>query len=379
MVIELNIILTGLISCLIGMIGCSNNDRLNRSEDADITQTSQFEASRIVSFQNDSDSISIPENLKAIPLGISNNGIIPLSVESNQGLKSIGYYDDKTAELKIIHELDTADEETAYYLAGMDNDTLLIGSITSKNTGYTNKVQFYDLKTNQLQDVVEYVTMFPDRAIGTFSDLSLFLNYRDGEDYKTFRYEDPFQSESATMIVPDNSGSFIEADDKLYYLEMNKDSQSTTLWEMSQSGENKKEILSSSYAEGWFSNLLRWKGDLILTRVSADGTTTDILKVNRQLGDYDVIESVNGFIDNPQIGLNLMVWWNPQDLGDRFHTKYSIFDLNTLQYIEYKESLLFVSDYGIVWVKFMKDEKDIPKGMIFDPGNSEIMLFKAGA
>lgn len=381
---SLKIVWAGSFFGVIGLSGCSNSQPpvdsgtvSEQGREQPVSFTEAQEEMDIADFQMNSIPVSIPEGVKAIPQGISNTGMIALSLENEQGYTGVGCFDSRTQTFERIEQLDFENKETSYYLAGINDTYILVGRAIPVDSGYVNTVLAYDFTSQQVQTIAEYLTFFPDHAIGTFADSSLYLNYRDGESYKTFRYAEPLNTESSVVVFPENSGSPVEMDGNLYCIEMEQESQTTTLWKMDLNGDNKQEILSSQAADGWFSNLLKWKNWLVLTRASADGSATEILKVNPDLKDYEVIETVDGFIDSPQIGLDLMIWWNPWDLGERIHTKYSVFDLKTSSYIEYRESILFVSDYGIVWVKFTKNESDIPKGMIFEPDNSEIMLFRS--
>lgn len=71
-----------------------------------------------------------------------------------------------------------------------------------------------------------------------------------------------------------------------------------------------------------------------------------------------------------------MTWWGYGDTSDRPHTMYSVFDLDEGKLIPYTDSELFVSEYGIVWTRFLSDPWQIPPGEIFESGNSKIMLYK---
>ncbi|MDE5758876.1 MAG: hypothetical protein K2H85_09740 [Allobaculum sp.] len=70
-------------------------------------------------------------------------------------------------------------------------------------------------------------------------------------------------------------------------------------------------------------------------------------------------------LDSPKIGGKILAWWSPSDLKDHSHTKYSVYNLLDTELIPYEESVIILSDSGILWTRFNLPENEIFKGEIF--------------
>lgn len=371
-----------------GFCGCAKNEN-NIPDSAQILSGSDasqskslFEAASeqsdtqdVAQFTQTSQPIDVPA-ASAMPLGLSDNGMIALNLRSGNGEKIIGVYNSRTNKLTSIKVMDTQYEDGEFYLAGMNTQMMVFGESLPTEEGILNRVYLYSFENQQTSQIAQYGSFSPDTAIASFNDDEIYLNYRVEDSYKTFRLQPPYDMEKTEVLIDVNSSSIIALGDRLYYIELDNSSQATTLWEMDSTGQQKREVLASQYEDGWLYSLFGRGDKILLVKVAPDNSRTDLVLLDPKTGESEVIHTFERFLNDPQVGADVMTWWGYGDTSDRPHTMYSVFDLDEGKLIPYTDSELFVSEYGIVWTRFLSDPWQIAPGEIFESGNSKIMLYK---
>lgn len=367
-----------LILCL-GLSGCKSTSSIQKSFSE---EPAAFPLTYSVDDLNDFQSLSQPLDTSGfksvIPLGFSNEGMVPSTIIDNEGTTWIGFYSSIDQNWSLIKSLESARQEASFYLIAISESYLVFGEFIPHEESILSKIWSYNLEKNLLKEIAHYEGYFMNVAKGIIVDSLLFINFPVKDDFLTYKI-DLNQMEEIDLdspFVDFHCDSPVYVDGFLFYIAIDRDSLETSVWKSDLRGEMREEIRSFSYEEGYVNNLLTWNNKLVWMMIPGpDYSSSQFYKFNALTQEPEIFLEIPGLIDSPKIGGEILTWWSPSDLKGRSHTKYSVYNLLDAQLIPYEESVIIPSDSGILWTRFNLPENEIPKGEIFLKDNSSLMVF----
>lgn len=359
---------------LIVVAGCS----LIKNSDNNCKDISELKTIHESVYLNDSIKIACFPNYHFTPLGINDNDIlICCLINEADNKKSIGLYDLETKSSKIIKNLDSNSQYAGIYLLDVSNEYVAFVE-TDNLSEYRSKVYVYSFSND---DYVLIYEQIDGRILTTiegvlYNDV-LFFNHLKNNVYVTEYLN--LKNNGNKVVIDENSSAPIIVNEKLYYISINSEEMVTSLISNNIDGSNKTKIMSRNQEEGWIHHIKSHGNIIYIFTVHKDKDQqpyTICSKFDVLTNKMDDLFQTKGIIDSPIVNKNCITWWNPNDTLNRTHTKYSLYDIESNSMVDYQDSVIMLSNNGILWTKFNKNEADIPKGEIFIGDNSSIMYKK---
>ena len=160
----------------------------------------------------------------------------------------------------------------------------------------------------------------------------------------------------------------------MYYLQIDNKGLTTTLIQYSPEKDEKRILLDGNLHDGYISEL-KSDGKQLYVFVSKENGKTYCFRYQPDKGEikpYIVMDSTDGLT----VSERFMTWINWSKPDDRMHTMYYMLDIENNLLYKYEGSEIVQADNQMIWTKFLKKENSIPKGEIFQKGNSQLMWFK---
>lgn len=316
---------------------------------------------------------SKPINYMMTPYDLTDSGLF--IGEENKKLIS---YDLESKKEEIIH---TCTDNS------MNSDIILLDSsdqyIVFKNTDVKqnkNSYYVYNIETKNTELIRENKykgSLTNDKAIIYKDYLYLYLNDSDDESkeiYHSYTY-DIKKSKLTQLEDIDLRSSGTLHDDKLYYLNMDYDSMTSKLFEYDFETKEKVMIMEGNQKDGNISNV-KSDGERLYVFVSKEDKKSYCYRFDpktKKVEPYFVSDGTSGL----SASNNYFVWVNYYNRpSDRMHTMYYFLDIKKDILYQYDGSGIVQSNNGLVWTKFNKDEREIPKGEIYKKDNSTLMYMK---
>lgn len=305
------------------------------------------------------------EYIGLIPIKLTDSGILIGTYVDKDRNNCIAYSNLNNSEWFTIEK--DIEAYTYYVIDANQNEILFAKSIIEENV--ISEIYIYEIgsKKEKLIDKVVYPSL-AGQIEGVIYNGCYYLSFYQNGKYPLVKYT----NNTKEVIENNNCSSPLILNDKLYFIYIDNIKMKTFVMEydIESDSMNKKYTSSGSYIR-----FIRKNSEhLLLFECKAEnGQTNSFIK---DLFSGKIIYEELGIIDSPQINDNIAVWWNPNNIQNRNHTKYTIFDLSKKTVVTYDDSVLQISKYGMVWVKFLKNENKIPKGEIFTADNSCLMKYR---
>lgn len=317
---------------------------------------------------------SKPIDYMMTPYDLTDSGLF--IGEENKKLIS---YDLESKKEEIIH---TCTDNSMY-----SNIILLDSSdqyIVFKNTDVAMKIDsfcVYNIETKIIKLIRESKnlnTLVYDQAIIYKDQIYLFLcdvaDNEFGYTYNGYIYD--LKKDKLTLFEDQNTTGFGTIHNgKLYYLNIDNVALTTKLIEYDMESKEKVTIMEGNQKDGFFSDL---KSDeerlyIFVTKEDDKSYCYRFDPETKNVEPYFVSE----YIDRVSESKHYFVWTNYKNHPlDRMHTMYYFLDIKKDILYQYDGSVIVQSNNGLVWTKFNKDEREIPKGEIYKKDNSTFMYMK---
>jgi len=333
----------------------------------EVSDGASFHIEKNLDFLDASVVLPYPENVQATPLLFTDTKKLIMQTRSQDCLSLLSM-DVETKEFTLLKEMKKAPVWVSFVVHGHGENHLILEEYHPD----TRMSFYYDLN---MEDKTEHLIC----EVSDISDIH-FTNtdYRDGlfalnlynpktNYYSTYIYST--KEHSLSLIEENNSAYPVFCYGNLYYILIDNDKGETSLIEYADG--NKKELESIKDRERFLYGLYS-NGKNLLKAVYNKGRTEIYGLDHRFLATklYET-ESAEGL----QYKNRWIAFLGSIRSEDRERLQYYLMDRDTKTDYFYEDGPVFLSEAGMVWVKFKKPENQIEKGGVFQSENSELRFF----
>lgn len=305
------------------------------------------------------------------PLKINQNGYVFGESQSFEGTIALTMLNIETNEFTDIH---IAKDEGTSMGVGCASDKYVIYKVINQFESY---IGYYCLNLETMEtDLIYEITDFnlvADETAVIYQDKA-FLTLIEYDKIKgTYEYpllEYDMKTKELSVLKDGTNGYPVIIKDKMYYIDIDNAALTTRLIQHDLNTKDEKVLAEGNDKDGYFTKLDVNENDLLI-EIMQDHYSS-IYKMN---WDKQIL--------TPYITLNDMKEWNCSSgylvwIGtsmdkERMRPQYYFMDMQSNVVYHYNDSLIYFSDDGVLWNEFLTNESEIPKGQIFQQGNSQMM------
>ncbi|MEY8462566.1 hypothetical protein [Streptococcus merionis] len=316
-----------------------------------------------------SDTLSYPQNYSFIPTFLGDDGVAYGYSEDQKSL-SISLIALDTSSNKYTN-LYSVNKESAPITLGVyyaDSDFVLINEYHYASS--ESKYLVLEKETGQARKILSFENVPPlhlteaDRYADAF-----YINTSDSSgNYLIYEYH--LTTGSVEIIESENSGFPTIYKDDLFYIQFDNLNTKSKLLKYSIKAKEKVVIATTTQKEEFFNGLYSNGEEFILFRQVGDS-----IEVER--GDIDHLTpfiKVNS-AELPVYSRHYFSFIGTPKDGDGRRMRSQLYDVEkNIEYM-YDDSVLYLSQSGILWVEYLKAESEIETGQIFKKENSVIRYF----
>lgn len=357
--------------CVFLLTACSFSDNkiILNTKDFDYSMPKVEELKK--ADKNDLLKNSIPIDCMMVPLKLTNNNVL-IGTEK----RIIKSYDIKNKKEEVLYTMKEQSETDTIGILAVSDDYLIFREIVNGNNF---KYYVYDFKYKEstlIKESKELSTLVFDEAVIDNDKAYLFLcdktNDEQGFTYNGYIYD--FKSKKLNIFEDKESVSFpCFLNDKLYYLQIDNEELTTELVQFDTDSKEKEILIKGNLKEGYISEL-KSDGEKLYVFVTREDSKTYCFEYYPDKDEIDPYFAMNS-TDGLTVSKRYITWINWDSPDSRLHTMYYIFDTKNNLLYDYEGSEIVQADKQMVWSKFLKDEKDIPKGEIFKKGKVQLMWY----
>lgn len=316
------------------------------------------------------EAFSYPEKINFTPTALNENAILFGEAYYLNDLtnKFLAAYDLNTKEFRTLKEISPKSDQVVIGIVNVNKDMVIFQEYDYAQA--TAQYYIYDLTTDTYSELYQITNVgaihYTD---ATFYDDFIFLNFSDPQSNRYLTMVYSLLDGSLTTIEEMNSASPVIYRNLCYYIRIDNENAKTQLVAFDMS-KNTKEVLYETNTVDEFLFSLNADGEHFYLFMMSQGITQcySVDTENREF-HYEFEED---WIESVQLKNNYLSWLGEPTAENRIRAQYYLMDIEKeIQYIHDGGSI-FLSDNGIAWIEYLKDEDDIAKGETYRNSNSEI-------
>lgn len=304
------------------------------------------------------------DNVSFTPLALNDQGDVFGESIMSDGTVSLYKLNVDTEKYQKLFQ---AEKGETIGVSGATNDYVLFSVVNQGNVAMNYCMNLHTLKNNVLtgsspdgESAIMGVAFQGDFAyFSKFNINAPLIKY----DMKHHKQEIIDKEKVADPIVYQEALYYI----KQYYKD---DNLSTEIIQYNINTKKKHILAQGNEKDGNFSNLTTDGTSLIVNMHKGQAidyfykiVTSPVKLIPYFKGEISSFKGYNGYF----------TWMGSQENDEQVHKPYTLFDSKKNIVYKYNGSLIYVSNKGVLWVKYTKKENEIPKGEIFTKDNSVLM------
>lgn len=353
------------------LTGCSNRNNESSASNSDEMKTNQISdatAFKVVASEEllkSSIKMSYPDGVYFTPTYLTDDSLVigeayDMNNQSENYLAALNIKDrsfkkikyvEKTSEIVTIivnyadkdyivfEEFDQVNQKSIYFIFNLhEGDYKIIHSILNINPIHYTQVT---RQGNKL-----YMNMFYKSDI-----------------YRTYSFD--LLSGNMKVIEKENSSHPIYFNGNVYYILIDNSHQVTKIIRYNEHDELKEAVKELLRKDNFYNGLFSNDKNVIISeyKLGINYLSLGNIETERQFFSSNWIETLN-------YKGNYITFLGDRIDKDRVRPQYYLFDIEKMINYSYDDGIILLSNTGIFWVDFLKDEKEIEKGQIFTNDNS---------
>lgn len=316
-------------------------------------------------------SFSYPDGVVFTPTRLTDNELVlgeayDSGQETNKYLAS---YDLKTEKLTKLKDLNKTSDLMTVGIYYADSDYLFFEEYDNANQ--SSYYYLWDFKAKAARLIHQTDDTPPIHYTqATRKDEVLYLNlYASSAIYQTYQYD--IDNQQLTLIEEGNSSSPTIYNNQLYYITIDNQSLETAIVSKDLPSLETEQVYqtsgSSTYLTGLFSN----GHQALYLQQEADKTS---LYRSDLKGQAEVIYSAD-WIESLDYQGGFVSFVGDRRSKERVRSQYYLLDIDkNINYL-YDDGPILLSQAGIFWIDFKKDEHAIEKGQVYTNENSVMRFY----
>lgn len=333
----------------------------------------KYQQKSIADIFNRSKEYAYPDNIDFVPTYLSDDdklyGEADLSGSRSQLV--VAEYDLETDRFRILTSFSGHSKFGSIAIISASKKYVLYEEIDqNEHISRYFLLNLYSGKCDQILEIKNIPSIHYSQAI-IVNDGIMINHSLDGMKYINSFYS--FSDKTLFAVEDRNCGFPVFYKNKWYYIVIDSKNKNTSLVMLDINNKRKSILFSRSSETTYISGLYSEDNNLYLTIVE-DGVTSlfriDLMsKTLIPLFKSEWVESV-------KISHGFMSWLGSSMIKNRVRPEYFIFDLRNNVLYQNEGGPVFLSDSGIVWIRYKKDDDEIRKGQLYKNENTSIVFQK---
>lgn len=233
----------------------------------------------------------------------------------------------------------------------------------------------YDFASSSIQKI-HHVNDVPNlhysSAVFLNNDLFFMSFHGKSEPYNIFHYD--INSQRLTTISNKHAIFPVTIGNDLFYLRVDYQNHITKI--IQKTGESNTVWLQEQGRDLFLSGLASNNQISVLTRTNNDKVELFTFDPDNRQVQY-LFDTLA--VENLVVGPQMISWTGAQTVPNRTRLQYHLFDYQNDIFYENNGGSVFLNNDSLVWIEYLKEEKDIMKGEVFRNENSRIRYLDLGS
>ena len=360
-----------LIYIVLLLTGCSNRSNespSNNSTEIKTRQISDATTFNVVASEElleSSIKISYPEGVYFTPTYLTDDSLVIGEAYdvNNQSENYLAVLNIKDRSFKKIKYVDKTSEIVTIIINYADKDCIIFEEFDQVNQ---KSIYFnFNLHKNDYKIIHSISNINPIHYTQvTRQGNKLYMNmFYKSDIYRTYSFD--LLSGNLNLIEKENSSHPIYFNGNIYYILIDNSHQITKIIRYNEHDEIKEEVKELSGKDNFYNGLFSNDKNVIMSKYKSGINYLYLgnIETERQFFSSNWIETLD-------YKGNYITFLGDKIDEDRVRPQYYLFNLEKMINYKYDDGIILLSNTGIFWVDFLKDEKEIEKGQIFTNDNS---------
>lgn len=336
----------------------------------DLKDTTTFKTENADVLLKNSKELPHSDNVTFTPLALNDqNEVFGESVKHNEKVALVML----NINTGIYKELFLAEKGTTIGVSSANNDYVFF-TVDYPQKG---KTVYYCMNIND--STTKVISKSPYYSIVAVPQMALvnhtaYISLPTSND-KTDKLNYPLvcynmKNDKQEVIEEGTTGYPVILNNELYYIRIDNKKKTTYIIQYDLQTKKKKILAQGNEKDGYFYNLVT-DGESLVVQLNYMNNINDFYKLEKNpaklipyfQADASSFEGFNGYF----------TWVGSRENDEQIRKPYTLFDSKKNIVYKYNGSLIYVSNKGVLWVKYTKKENEIPKGEIFTKDNSVLM------
>lgn len=363
---------------LLALTGCAKSPATSNKDVVSFPKTEVTKAKTLTDFKTVpasdllNNSVALPSNdgYRFIPTYFTDQGFVLGELDSltNDQEKYFAYFDVNTMKYQIVKQLAKSPYSSLAVISASDQYIVFC----TLDTQGANKgvIYVYDTQKKTCTKILETEAQRM-RVFGSIYKDDVYFSVLEKENYVTYEYQIKTKKLKKLSLAT-NSNFPIRIQDDLYYVSKDAKKETIALQKMNLKTNAKKTMFTRDAKNNavQFTAMCNDGNELYI--FIADNTNVYCYKLDTKSNKMELYFQQDK-LEYPLIRGGYMTFSKVASGENRVHPHEYVLDLHNNINYDYQDSIIMPSKKGIVWVKFCKNEKDIPKGALFTNQNTKMM------
>lgn len=318
--------------------------------------------------------LEFSENYSFIPLLLSEDNILygEGDESSDRSKLFLGAYNLENGEFEKLFPIKTDSKYASIGVIVASNEYVVY-----EESDQENNISYYYLYDKNIDDVsllysISNIPVLHYTQVYVADD-GIMFNFYDSDTtfYKNVFYT--FDNKSLSIIENENCGFPVKFNDLWYYIRINNDQKITQLIEFDMKALTKKVVYETlnqdQYLIGVYSNQ---KNVYVLIR---ENQTNCLYKIDFDNHKFDYLFE-SEWIESVAINNSYISWLGTNTIANRIRPQYHLYDLKKNCIYRNNGGPVYLSENGIAWIKYKKNDAEIKKGELYNNKNTQIVFEK---
>lgn len=357
-------------SCSNSIKNDTDNVDKNTVKDSISQKTLDFREEPSDTLLKDSLELTYPDGILFTPTKMNNTFVIgESSQEDSPDQKYLGILNIDTKEFKKLKDVERTSDIVSIIINYADSDFILFEEFDQVNLQSTYYLWDISSSTYQLLKHISDVVPVHYTQV-TRDENDIYMNIYSGNIYQTYCYS--ISNKEMSLFESRNSANPVAVDDKIFYITIDNENLKTSLMCFDSENDTYQTLDNTTQGSEYYNGLYTNGKDVIVSKNISGETQLSMMDDNKVETSF----FSSNWIETLEYQDNYISYIGEKRDEERIKPQYYLMDIeNKIDYI-YDDGIILLSERGILWVDFKKEESKIEKGQVFTNDNSVMKFYQ---